>query len=434
MPRFEANRIITRSGYFGLYLFAFSMWLSPPGGYLGLGLMMLAALAHRDVRDRLRRDGMAKLALLFAVYLALYASWVVWITSPNYTLLWGDLWEWLRVFVLFIFVAWWLAGDERRIVMVLILSLAGLLVKMFMGEPGGLSILMSDTRSGFGLPIISFGLYSATALLGMLVLLPRVWRGRTWPGYVTAILFIMWCAAFVILLQGLIISRSRDAWIATLLIFPLILTLQLRGGLRAALRPAWWRAGAIALVVLSLLGGVATYKWDTIKARVQYEQNSWQALFAGEFDKIPDGSMGYRLQLVEFGLSKWLERPLVGWGPHSYRELIAQASNEGLRDMPHLHNAYVETLLSFGILGALFFVMLKGMLYTTIYQSWRGGHASTDIALFLAGALGLLMIWCLASFGLNQVAWNFYFALLAGAIYSYRFKPVQGMREEIMTS
>ena len=166
----STDMLSTRCGRGGLYLFAFSMWLSTAGAHIGLGLMMLAALADRTARNALRRDAMVKLSLLFAGYLLAYALWAAVTTAESYVALWNDSWQWLRLFLFFIFVAWWLAGDERRIGIALLLALAGLLLKMLLAiEAAGWHALLSGQRIGFGLPVNSFGLYSATALLGALV-------------------------------------------------------------------------------------------------------------------------------------------------------------------------------------------------------------------------------------------------------------------------
>ncbi|MGE0371531.1 MAG: O-antigen ligase family protein [Gammaproteobacteria bacterium] len=410
----------------GLYLFALSIWLSPAGAYSGLALMMSAAITDPVARNSLRRDPMVRLALLFAAVLLIYVLWAAWDTTDSLAELWDGSWKWLRLFLFFPFVAWWLGGDERRLGIALLLALGGLLLKISLGiHAHGLDVLWSDRRIGFGLPVISFGLFCATSLLGLLVLASRWWSaGRPWPGATAR--FIVWCAALTIVLQGLITSQSRDAWIAALIVFPPVLILQLSMSLRQAAGVSWPRLGVALVLIAGLIGSITARNLDTIVARLHDERASWQALLAGELDKVPDGSIGYRVQMIEFGLHKWLEQPLLGWGPHSYSALIEQIDNSRLRVMPHLHNAYIETLLTFGILGALFFLYLMGRLCAMIWQSWRAGRLSADYALFLSGALGLQFIWCLASFGLNQVAWNFYFAMLAGAIYGYHMQARAG--------
>jgi O-antigen ligase len=281
---------------------------------------------------------------------------------------------------------------------------------------------LSGQRIGFGLPVNSFGLYSATALLGALVLGPRLWgiSGRLNLG--ASLRLAAWCLAVALLIQGLIASQSRDAWLAALIVFLPILVLRLAWSLREMNGISWLRAGAALVLIMLLAAVVAVRNVDTIKQRVLDEQASWQSFMAGDFASIPHGSIGDRVHLIEYGVQKWREHPFIGWGPHSYRTLIAQTDDINLRKMPHLHNAYVETLLTFGIIGALFYLYAMGSLGATIYRSARQGRLPADYALFLAGAFGLLLIWCLASFGLNQVTWNFYFAMLAGTVYSYRIR------------
>jgi len=415
------------AGRIGLCLFAFSLWLSTAGAYIGLSLMLLAAIADRGARNALRHDPMTGLALLFAGSLLLYTVWAAWTTAVNPAALWDDAWKWLRLFLFFIIVAWWLAGDEVLIGRALLLALAGLHVKILLGiHAAGWSTLWAGGRSGFGLPVNTFGLFCATALLGLLVLGPRMWAAADRHRNGSVVRVLAWCLAVAIIFQGLITSQSRDAWIATLIVFPLVLSLRLAVSIRRKGGSPWLPAGAALLLITVLIGAVTVRNFETITDRVRYERSSWQALIAGEFDKIPDGSIGYRIQLIQYGIQKWLERPIIGWGPQSYRRLIEQTDNAELRKLPHLHNAYIETLLTFGIAGAIFFLYLTGSLCEALYRSWRARRMSTDYALLLSGALGLQLIWCLASFGLNQVTWNFYFAMLAGTIYSYRIRAPGG--------
>lgn len=427
MPPVNVPPRYASAGRIGLYLFAFSLWLSTAGAYIGLGLMLLASVADPGIRNSLRRDPMLKLALLFAGLLLLHALWAASTTTESYAVLWDDAWKWLRLFLFFIFVACWLGGDERYIGRAFLLTLAGLLLKILLGiQAAGLPVLWSGERTGFGLPVISFGLYCATALLGLLALAPRFWKNPVRSHSGDTARFIAWCLAVALVLQGLITSQSRDAWIAVLIIFPPIVALRLAVSLRTAGGIPWVRLGASLVLIATLIGAVTARNLDTITERTRYEHSAWRSLLAGDFEKIPDGSIGYRIQLIKYGLQKWQQHPILGWGPHSYRKLIVQLDDAELRRMPHLHNAYLETLLTFGIVGALFFLCLMGWLCAIIHRSWRSGRLSADYALFLSGALGLQFIWCLASFGLNQVTWNFYFAMLAGTIYSYRMKTIDG--------
>lgn len=423
MSRVTDMRPAAVAGRTGLYLFAFSVWLSTAGAHIGIGLMLCAAIADRDVRSGLIRDPMAGVAALFAVFLLLHALWAAHTTGESYAVLWDGTWQWLRLFLFLLPVAWWLRGDERHIGAALLLALAGLLVKMLLGvRAAGLPVLWSGERIGFGLPVNSIGLFCATALLGLLVLASRIWASPSRGKYRMIARFGAWCLAVALVLQGLIAAQSRDAWLATLLVFPLILALRLAATLRNLAGTPWVRLGAALLLIATLIGAVTARNIDTITGRVQNEHASLQALLAGDFEHIPDGSIGYRIRLIEFGLQKWLQRPLLGWGQNSYRALIEQMNDAELRKLPHLHNAYIETLLTFGIAGVLFFVYLTGRLCTIIGHAWRSGRMSTDYALFVSGALGLQLVWCLASFGINQVTWNFYFAMLAGTIYSYRMQ------------
>jgi O-antigen ligase len=126
--------------------------------------------------------------------------------------------------------------------------------------------------------------------------------------------------------------------------------------------------------------------------------------------------------MVKYGVEKWSERPLFGWGPNASLGLIRQAEKPQLHILGHFHNTYIEVVLQLGILGAAFFVWLNLRLAKTMMLALRSRQMSRDYALFVIGAAGLFMISAVSDFGVPKRAWAFSVGLLAAIVYGYALK------------
>jgi O-antigen ligase len=143
---------------------------------------------------------------------------------------------------------------------------------------------------------------------------------------------------------------------------------------------------------------------------------------------LPRTSVGYRLDVQVFGLQRWLERPWLGWGAGASEYLISHSNNPRLLHpskggsldwMDHLHNSYLETLASFGIVGTGLLAAAGGLLIRGLIQSYRAGRVPLDYFLFLLGGLLMTAVWSLFDFRLLHGEWRAYWLLLAGLAHSF---------------
>jgi O-antigen ligase len=430
--RWQALR--PRIGVAGLFVFAFAAWFSVAAANIGLGLLVLAFLADRSAWDRLRSDPLARWGLAFAGYLVVRALWAAWELPQTAADQAQGVADWLKLW-LFVCVAWWLHADLRHVHWALALALAGLLAGMLAHiDWGQLQGLSRGERSGFQLRAIAFGLYSSTALLGLWVLAPRLWRSVKGPVYrsLTVILSLL---AMALLAQGLISTQSRGAWMAALLVMPAILLMRVwvAWQRRAGRRP---RTLALAVGGALLLAGLVAVNWSTIQHRLGEEQETLGVIARGDFAHVPLSPIGWRVHLYRFGLEKFAERPLLGWGPGSTQYLISHSGRAelqlpywkgGLTWLDHLHNTYLEVLVRFGLVGALLLLGAFGSLVRGLWIAYRSGRLPVDYALFLLGGFGLTAIWNLFDFRLTHFDWRFYWLLLAGTAYSFTLQAPRGV-------
>lgn len=411
------DRLNQKLGVIGLFLFAGFGWFAKTLALLGLGLMVLAFLMDwAKVGAVVRRDPVFFAALgLFFVYLLLAT------VRGNYEFPQMDdrdaMVEWLSL-SLFVCVAWWLRGDSRRMLTVISLAFAGFVIGILWNWNGEVTArVLGGDRDGFGRAIPVSALYSATAVLGLLVLAARFWGSHV-PRWMFVSKIVVWGALLALMLQLLITTQSRITWIAALVVFPIVLLARLGATVRH-------RMSLRVIVPLSLLafGVVAVVIYrniDTLSLRVNYENQAWAGVARWDLDEIPiETAVGARAHLWYYGAGRWMERPLFGWGPSTQ---VTRLATSPISQYSHLHNTYLEILVRFGLVGAVLLMVLLFLIVRSVWRARQRGALSHDYFLFIAGSLAILAIWSIANFRM-PVDWRFFWCLLAGMAYGFEFQP-----------
>jgi O-antigen ligase len=422
----KRQEIIDWVGTAGLFLFAFSAFLSTTALSIGLALLVGALLLNRSVWPRLRRDPLSIVCVVSTVYLVVRTLWAVWEFPGSAQLQEDQAWDWFRLW-LFLCVGWWVNGNTKRITWILLLALVGLLSGMVYALFDHWSLLWSGIRTGFHLPIIAFGLYAGTAVLGLLLMAPRIW-GKMEKLPFFAIRVGLWLIAFVLLTQGLIDTQSRGAWLAAVLVLPPLTILRYWIALKQK-RISRQRRISIACLVLVIFGLLVLANLPTIQNRMAQERSMFEATWKLDFKDVPTQGFGVRVQALRYGLRKWLERPMFGWGPGSTEYLISHSGEHILQHplsgggyvwLDHLHDTYLEILFRFGLVGALLIATVLGLLLRDLWIAHLEGRLPIDYLLFLTGTFSLMAIWSLSDFRLLHPDWRSYWILIAGMAHAFR--------------
>jgi O-antigen ligase len=412
--------LVELAGIFGLYATAFFARLVPSLAYVGLTVMVLAFLLQLPrIWPQLRRDALFRLVALFTLYLVLLTGWSV-VKFPDIAALQvSDAWSLLQTWF-FLMAAWWFGRRQDRMLLALLLALTGLVIKtVYVLDPEQLAAIFHGARSGFGMSHISFSLYSATAILGLLVLAPRIWGSMQQRGRF-ALRLTLWTLCLVLMIEGLIATQSRITWIACVLVFVPVLVIHLRNWLRAHPTLPRSRIAMVGLLMLVISGGLLLVNADTLRHRLQVERDTAAAILALDLKRIPtdrESSLGVRFHLYQYGFNKWRERPLFGWGPGATKPLIDLQQQKELRDWPHLHNTYLEILLRLGLVGAAFYLAGAWLLLRALLRAHRSGTLAPDLALYLYGVFALTAIWSITDFRMIHADWLFYSLLFGGIAY-----------------
>lgn len=412
-----ASETSVRVAVTALYLFAFCAWFLTAPAFLFLTVLLVVTLVQgRRLWPLLRRDALFWVLFGYIVYIVLRGLAAGWEFPETAKLQHRDI-EGFVLLALFPLLALWLKDNTQRVYTVLLLAAVGLVLDLLHNMEWQRVLAAFQGQSyGFGKAHIGLGLYAGTIVLGLVLLAPRFWQQKTpawrWAGIVG------WLLLLVFFLQILILTQSRGAWLSVFAVFPLVVI-------------AWaWSAvkhgkgkqvliaivATVALVAVVLVAGYA----DVIKKRLGQEHQTYNAILSADLDKIPNSSVGVRIHAFAYGLQKWWQRPLFGWGTGDTKWLLKQhPTNGAVRVMAHFHNQYIELLVRLGLVGFLLAAAIVGLLLIRLWRCYRAGRVAKDMFLFLGGSYGLIAVWGLSAHRMTHVDWGFYWLLLSGACYAF---------------
>jgi O-antigen ligase len=411
-------------GTAGLYLFAFSAWSLRPLAVVGCLLMLWALWADRAACwPQLRRDPLTWVLLAIAGYAIVYAP-VAALGEPG-------AWQQqvkhaarVAYYAGLVPVAWYLRGDEGRVLRTWAIAAAGFLLARlaFLGELSDLDGPWWEARLGLGLEPISFAYYAGTLLLGALVFAPRLARFAPYRHRRAVIGALLLLAA--LLLEGVILSQTRAAWVA---LAPLLL-LVFAAGLWAAWRGGERRAAIAALLAIALLGAVIAGNLPAVQERLAAERQTWSALLAGDLDTVRTGSgrarqnsVGIRIVMLREGLARWREAPLFGHGPAAAKLTLRDSEVFLLSRFNDYHNVQVDILVRYGAVGLGLFTAAVLLTLRGFYRGWRAGALGGDTALFLGCVMALLLASTLTNVRLLNWDFRYWVFLAAGPMASFRY-------------
>jgi O-antigen ligase len=232
------------------------------------------------------------------------------------------------------------------------------------------------------------GFYSPN-LLGPVAALVAVWLlcgFRLWDR-------MKWVlpALVLVALYAVVMSGSRGAYLGLLVMCVLWVSI---------VSQSWWR-----WLVLGLLGGSvvgAYYGSDFVRDRTDQVVGEVVVYFQSENVKdiyIPGA--GERFEMWKVAMRAFFESPLVGVGNKHFNNYAQKYVREGIANPVtarhgHAHNAYLQMLMSRGVVGATFFL---GMLFYPLYFFAKTYHVSPGTAL-----LGVTHVVGFAMFSLTDAS------------------------------
>jgi len=426
---------IAWAGRIGLFAFALFYQLNPTVSYVGLGLMLVVFILQSEHwMPILKRDSVVQVYLGLVGFILGYALWAAHEFPETASAQWVAVVDWMH-WLAFIPVAWVVRENKKHLNTLLLLLVVGVLVRILIHvEWGQIANIFQWPRMGFGLTETVFAPLAGISALGLLLLAPRIISGysRPWLGWMVGGL---WLAGLVIILQALVLSQTRGVWLAAAIAFPIGLAVRYQDWLRgqsfksAKTLSILGLAASIAGLFILLNAGFFIHRIQS--EPIKADPAVVNTVIEGEKKIITTTAISYRLIMWRIGAEKWLERPLLGWGPGTSEYLLQQSDNPLLKQrvtlqdgteysphLPHLHSVYLEALVRFGALGAILFFALPVMLLRGVWKAYSQGAVPWDYACFLLAGWGFTAILSAFDFQIFKFAWRNYCVIWAGLSYA----------------
>jgi O-antigen ligase len=408
-----------------LLVFAITAWSATAPANIALALLVLLfAMDYPKHRAQLRREPAFLLLIavvLITAALALRAAWLFPATAQAQML---AVSAWSAPF-LFVVVAWWLRRDPRLIWPVLGVAALGLVLGILRKSDWSLlPRMLEGMRYDFGFAALGLAFLASVTLVGLLLFRRRITAlpiaGRPWP----LVGWTLWVLGCAMLLFVLVVTQSRGAALSLAIAGVLYPLIQWRGRGPAGSPRQWRLALATAALFLLLAGGLL---WVT-KGR---QEADWRELTVGsqggELSYHESASVAIRLNLVEVGLTTFMQRPLLGFGPGtSTTEFLIPSRLVPVDDYQfnnapaasHLHSVVIEGLTRFGLAGAAIAAALFRVLLRAYRGLWTDPRAAPDLRAFLSLGGVMLLLYCIYDFRLVNLDLRFFFILFLGVLYS----------------
>lgn len=289
---------------------------------------------------------------------------------------------------IFLLLALALAGSQRNIMVVWIVAACAALLLPWASGAGWQewSNALQGRRTGFGINPIRAGMMYGTILIACLIFYKRlVYRpefGATrlaiWLGLTSVSAFMTAATQTRSVFLALALMAVGTLLIATVV---LLRNREFRLGLKS-----WGTiAGVLILGVVLLLRSDGFQ--DTL-AKTESQIGAVQPFLQGNFDDIPDNSIGLRLQFWVDGAQWIAERPFLGWGYRASRLVHEEAGNMfGDRLFRSLHNTFLDLQLSYGLAGTLLMAAFIVWLVAQLHSGWKARRVPTDYYIFIIAFL-----------------------------------------------
>lgn len=397
---------VGRAGLAGLYLLAFGYVASKPLANVGLALVAAAFLVTL-VRcpSQWRDDPLVRVGIAWLVYVAALVAWRAHRQMPGSLLGAENL-----CLALIPAIAWATAGRVPRIVVALLLMLAGLLVRLALDirSIGWPWFDYSNTPYMFGVNRNISSLMLDTAIVGVLVwLLSSLRAARHESGHWWGVAGR--AALLVALLGPWIAAPSRTLWLSLVVVVALMLA-------RLSAHSRKWIvlivAGTVVAVVVLMLN---TGHFGTILLK---DVDTWRVLLAGDWSSVPDSSSGYRFRMLQMGFEALAANPWTG---------VANAGAQILREHPdfplsyvvQLHNGYLEILVRTGLVGFGFFAVALTLAFRAMRNAAGDGRIPWELReLLLAGLQLFLLVNLTNAVVFFQHGWQF-LVIFSGIAYGF---------------
>lgn len=384
-------------GLAGLALYALaSVWQTAPAN-LGLAIALLAVAC--GLRRGLRSDAVGAATLALAVWLCVrYALQCAGVGEPGLIKPQAGFVDWLAPLT-FALLATLVPATARlawlRRLWLLAMAGCALGVLGFLVMRGPM-VLWSGERLGFHLNRpLGIGLYAGVFIVVLGATARRWWMldgAWCWPVRALGV------ALLGLYMQVLVSAQNRTTWLALLVVAMVAVVTAVLRRLRRPVALSWPRLALTAAAGLLVLAAIGYANRNAFEQRIGAEQDVIETVGQAGLDAAPASSITTRLRLWRFVLARWTDAPLIGHGYGGMQDVVDArlrsqvALMEGER-YDHVHNSYLQTLWTQGVIGIVLWTLLVALLLRDGIRAARVNAQVRALLPVVWGALGFVAVW-----------------------------------------
>ncbi|WP_438462250.1 O-antigen ligase family protein [Marinomonas sp. PE14-40] len=379
--------------------------------------------------DLFKKDPMFIL-LLFSIVVQFF-SWVnSQIYFPEFSSDYPKLDRLLKLFS-FIFVAYWLGGSVKRVLMTMLSFVLGFIVSVFLSVGFYESLIdgFNGFRVDFGIKNAQFtSMFSGVSLIitAFFILNNKVFFEKR---FLTLFIFTL-CFTFSSLF--LLFSQSRQTWLAisiTLFLAPIFASFLFEKFSNKKLLTSFF----IILLCIYSFSYTDFFEKRFVQQTIKMEEDVINNFLSGDFDEIPSSSGGIRLKSWIDAVDWIGNHPILGSGENSINQVMLQSkrfTSNVKKKYTHLHSYHIELLVAYGLLGAL---VIYGMYYWLIRSLVLAHRENPDLKTYTVLGMCFLIFWIIInSFeSFSSRSYGVYVHnIMFGCLYTFYFAQQRKKLEE----
>ncbi|ORT51856.1 hypothetical protein ST37_03990 [Vibrio sp. qd031] len=334
---------------------------------------------------KFRRNEIDK-KIVYLLVFSIVIQVISWINSlfviPDEAKSYPDI-KLLTTLFLFAVMALWISGDKKRQHLLYLTLIVSFIATAFYDNAvnGSFATALNGRRIDYGMHNAQYTtMVSAVVIMLSTYLFYSISKVNRKLWHNALFLFVIGFSVF-----SMIASQSRQIWLAMVVlgvICPIVYSIKYKVRKRKVVSVY----ALMVVVVLSLISS------QNIRDRVMKESDIILKIATLQWDDIPMTSVGIRfnswIESIEY-----IERsPLVGASKESIKLVTQQSekfqASSKARNIGHLHNYYLETLVAFGVVGLIFIVIY----YRHIYIRVKNKNSDAEFLLFLVFLIFWLII------------------------------------------
>ena len=193
-------------------------------------------------------------------------------------------------------------------------------------------------------------------------------------------------------LIAIILPSSRGSWLSFFILLFIFFSLMYYPRLEK------FRSRKIIAISLILVSFLFVVNNEITKNRIEQANSEISNWSEGNGKKT---SLGLRLEMWVAGLNAAIDSPLMGYGYRNANEISSQyAKNnqEYIKNFTHLHNEYITTFVSSGLIGLIGLMSLLIVPFVIFFKGLKNN--------FYLSVMGILLCSAYASFGFSHIAFG----------------------------